>query len=598
MKLKMTVVLLVCINICYAQQYTSSDIDSLKNIASKQQIDSSNVNTICELAIAYYRTAPDSGLIYGFEALRISKKSEWEIGQAKAYKVIAINYIALSEYAKALENLLAALEVYEKYNYDREVASIYNKLGLVYARNDNSKALSYYQKSLDLYQKINDINGVAQVYGNMGNVYFSTTNYAKALSNYNLALEQCRKHNDNYGIAQNVQNIAMINTVEANYKEALKNNELAIDINEKLNNQYGLAISYGNLGVLYMYILQDSTTNFKLPYDKNTSLKTAIHYLEKSVNIAQNLGALDIAQNFYKDLSDAEKMLGNNGKALEYYKLYSLYKDSVYSRKRLQRMSYLETERDIYIKDKQIQINNLKLEKRNNQIILIGAGSLLLMLSLVFLYKERRKSENLLLNILPNAVAKRLKNKEHPIADNLPEVSVLFADMVGFTKYTTESNPKHIVNMLNDIFTVFDEIVEKNGLEKIKTIGDCYMAAAGAPNSMSNHAAAAAITAIEIKKSVNNLKEKYGINIDFRIGVDCGQAIGGVLGKKKFVYDIWGDTVNTASRMESTGIAGKIHCTENFKEALEHKFLFSRGEYMQIKGKGMMQTWFLERSID
>ncbi|MBL7684300.1 MAG: tetratricopeptide repeat protein [Flavipsychrobacter sp.] len=593
MKHFLAIVLVFCFHICYCQQIVDVNVDSLNNNVENAGTAQDRVRALCDLSFAYYRVSPDSGLRYGFEALDLARKVSYENGVANAHKHIAINYIALSEYAKAIENLLAALAIFEKLEDKEQIASVYNKLGLVYSYNNDPKALSYCEKALHLYKSINDTNGIAQVYGNMGNVYFFLAKYSEALSAYKLALDQCKKQQDRYGMAQNIQNIAMVNTVNADYSEAFDNTKQALSINEQLNNLYGLAISKGNMGVLYLYVLKDSVTKFKLPVGRTQALQTAIQYLEESIKLSQKLGAIDIAQNFYKDLSEAESLIGNANNALKYYKRYNEYKDSIYSRKNLQKIAYLETERDIYIKDKQIQINELKLEKRNSQILLISIAGILVLLVLVVLFKERRKSERLLLNILPTVIAARLKNKEHPIADYLPEVSVLFVDMVGFTKYTSETDPKKVVNMLNEIFTIFDDIAGKYKMEKIKTIGDCYMAVAGAPIAMQNHTEAAANMALEIKSMITSIRENFGDHIDFRVGLDCGPAIGGVLGKRKFVYDIWGDTVNTASRMESSGAAGEIHCTSNFKTATDKLFVFTARELMQIKSKGLMQTWLL-----
>ena len=214
--------------------------------------------------------------------------------------------------------------------------------------------------------------------------------------------------------------------------------------------------------------------------------------------------------------------------------------------------------------------------------------------------RERKKSEVLLLNILPQKIADRLKKKEHPIADHFLHASIMFIDMAGFTTFSENRDPKETVSTLNDVFTHFDALAEKHGLEKIKTIGDCYMAVAGLPEPRHDHTAATTAMALEIKKTMNGYKTKDGTLIHFRIGLDCGSVVAGVIGKKKFIYDLWGDAVNTASRMESTGIEGEIHCTDNFKVELEklsapHSIdvtFTSRGE-IEVKSKGMMQTWLI-----
>jgi class 3 adenylate cyclase len=215
------------------------------------------------------------------------------------------------------------------------------------------------------------------------------------------------------------------------------------------------------------------------------------------------------------------------------------------------------------------------------------------------LREEKEKSEQLLLNVLPDQIAERLKQGEQPIADHFDEASVIFIDVVDFTKLSAKSTPQKMVNMLNDVFTHFDKIAEKYGLEKIKTIGDCYMAAAGIPIHRSDHAEAIAMMAIESMKSMNGFITEDGHEIQFRVGIDCGPIVAGVIGKQKFIYDLWGDMVNTASRMETNGITGKIQCTERFKDKLGIRSVDlgikfeERGE-IEVKGKGKMKTYFIK----
>jgi class 3 adenylate cyclase len=214
------------------------------------------------------------------------------------------------------------------------------------------------------------------------------------------------------------------------------------------------------------------------------------------------------------------------------------------------------------------------------------------------LKSEKEKSEQLLLNVLPEQIATRLKIGESPIADHFDEASVIFIDIVDFTKISAKSTPQKMVNMLNNVFTQFDKVAEKYGLEKIKTIGDCYMAAAGIPHRRSDHAEAVALMAIESMSDLNGFVTDDGHEIQFRVGLDCGPIVAGVIGKQKFIYDLWGDMVNTASRMESSGITGRIQCTERFKDKLGIRSeelgikLEERGE-IEVKGKGMMKTFFI-----
>jgi adenylate cyclase len=208
--------------------------------------------------------------------------------------------------------------------------------------------------------------------------------------------------------------------------------------------------------------------------------------------------------------------------------------------------------------------------------------------------REFARSEALLVNILPPAIAARLKqSKESVIADSHAEASILFADMAGFTARAADTLPVKLVLFLNDLFTAFDQLVERYGLEKIKTTGDAYMVVSGVPAPRADHAEALARLALDMRAAVTAIAASSGRALSIRIGISSGPVVAGVVGTKKFFYDVWGDTVNVASRMESTGEPGKIQVSEATHALLADKFnLESRGE-IEIKGKGKMRTWFL-----
>mgnify|MGYP000934326844 CR=1 FL=1 len=212
--------------------------------------------------------------------------------------------------------------------------------------------------------------------------------------------------------------------------------------------------------------------------------------------------------------------------------------------------------------------------------------------------REVEKSNKLLLNVLPKPIADRLKRGETPIADHFEEASVVFIDIVDFTIKSSGAAPERIVEVLNKIYTEFDQIAKKHGLEKIKTIGDCYMAASGIPEPRKDFAEASANFAIEAMEKMNGFDTSDGTIINFRCGLDCGPVVAGVIGEHKFIYDVWGDTVNTAARMQEYSELGKIQVTERFIQNLRktneeiHYSYEERGE-IEVKGKGMMKTFFL-----
>jgi len=209
------------------------------------------------------------------------------------------------------------------------------------------------------------------------------------------------------------------------------------------------------------------------------------------------------------------------------------------------------------------------------------------------LKKEQRKTEGLLLNILPGAIVERLKHEPGVIADKFEKATILFADLVNFTQISTTMSATKLVYLLNEIFSAFDQLSEKHGLEKIKTIGDAYMVAGGIPIERPDHAEAIAEMALDMLVAIEKLNVKLDAKFDLRIGINSGPVVAGVIGTKKFIYDLWGNAVNTASRMESHGITGRIQVSHYTYKLLHDKYEFEdRGE-IEIKGKGEMQTYLL-----
>jgi len=206
---------------------------------------------------------------------------------------------------------------------------------------------------------------------------------------------------------------------------------------------------------------------------------------------------------------------------------------------------------------------------------------------------EKDKSDRLLLNILPGTIANRLKGGEKNIANGHAIVSVMFADLVGFTTLSRKTDPDVLVSMLNQIFTAFDNIVEKHGVEKIKTIGDCYMMVGGLPTHKEDHAKVVANSALEMIYALEHINQKNGTDLNMRIGIHSGPVVAGVIGKIKFTYDLWGDTVNVASRMESSGMAGRIQLSEQTRAQLGSEFQLEERGFVECKGLGQVKTFFL-----
>lgn len=228
-------------------------------------------------------------------------------------------------------------------------------------------------------------------------------------------------------------------------------------------------------------------------------------------------------------------------------------------------------------------------------INITGVGTLIYFMFYYFVTQKnlfQERSESLLLNILPHQITLRLKNKSGIIADHFDEASILFADVVNFTPLSAFLTPVQLVNLLNELFSEFDRLVEKYGLEKIKTIGDCYMVAAGVPTPRPDHAQALVSMTLDMRSYVQN-HDIAGKRLSLRYGINSGPVVAGVIGTRKFSYDVWGDTVNTASRMESHGNGGEIQITEATYKIIQHDFSCSYQGLVQVKGKGELPVWYV-----
>jgi len=230
-------------------------------------------------------------------------------------------------------------------------------------------------------------------------------------------------------------------------------------------------------------------------------------------------------------------------------------------------------------------------------INLIGVGALVFMMVFYFVGQKnmfQQKSETLLLNILPKEIAAILKNESRTIADHYNEASVLFADMVGFTPLSAQLPPVEMVELLNEVFSFFDSLLDKYGVEKIRTIGDSYMVASGVPRGRSDHAQALVCMALDMQKYLATHTFRNGQRINFRIGINSGSMIAGVIGRRKFVYDVWGDAVNIASRMESHGLGGAVQITQTTYELIKDEFVCEPRGTVNVKGKGEMEVWLVK----
>ena len=350
-------------------------------------------------------------------------------------------------------------------------------------------------------------------------------------------------------------------------------------------------------------------------YQKKGNDSLAEHYATRSLNLAKKYGLKEQISGADLQLSQLYEDNGDDKNSLLYYKEYITYRDSVSNIKSVEQMGDMRT--NFEVSKKQVEVNLLNQQKKNQRIIVIATVIALVLITLlaivlyrrnnfikktnIIIKKEQARSEKLLLNILPEETANELKETGKVLAKKFECVTILFTDFKGFTSYAENLSPEQVVETVDCYFSKFDDIIEKYGLEKIKTIGDSYMCAAGLPFPADDHAFKITAAAFEIAafvKESKKLNDGSKVPFDIRIGINTGPVVAGVVGSKKFAYDIWGDAVNIASRMESCSEPGRINISENTYAIIKDAFVCEyRGE-IEVKNRGVMKMYFVNSVVE
>ena len=389
------------------------------------------------------------------------------------------------------------------------------------------------------------------------------------------------------------------------YSEALVFHKESLKLCKELGLKQEEAVADGNIGMTYAILAKQT--------NKSENAAAALNHLERSVTVLKSLKNLPKLELYSQYLSQAYEMTGESAKALSAFKEYVVYRDSIYDKTRREQFTNKESEFEYFKKEsvlKETQRNEIAREQSMRNYSLGGVGVMLLVASGAgygyrrkrldnrIIAREKKRSDDLLLNILPHEVAEELKEKGEANAQLHNEVSILFTDFEGFTKLSEKLSPTELIGELNYCFSAFDTIVTKHNIEKIKTIGDAYMAVSGLPSATPDHAVNVVNAAIEIRdfmQEYKKLRQAEGrLYFEMRIGINSGEVVAGIVGIKKFAYDIWGDAVNIAARMESSCITGKINISESTYELVKDNFDTEyRGE-IEAKGKGTVKMYFVE----
>ena len=509
---------------------------------------------------------------------------------------------SLGDNTKALEYFQKALKINERLQDTTEISSNLNNIGVVYMVMENfTKAREYYQQSYDIVSKTGDKKSMMFGLGNIGITYSYEENFELALDYFNRVMAIAKELGDIPNIARSYGNIGRVYEDQKNYDEALKYYSIAFSMNDSIGNKFGSIFNLVGLG----------DVNRKIGH-----IKIATKQLHQGLAIAREIGAGYAEKDALQVLTEMYEAIERYDSAFFYLTAYSNLKDTLINEENIEEITRKEMQ---YTFDKKMLEEKLnsemeinKQKTRKNLFFFVGLGILILAGGLwsrlryirksrAIIQKEKDRSEELLLNILPAEVAEELKEKGYADAKHFNEVTVLFTDFKGFTQMAEKLSAQELVNEIDFCFKKFDEITSKYHIEKIKTIGDAYMCAGGLPVPNKTNTFDMINAALEIQQFMPELKEsKMKENkpyFELRLGIHTGPVVAGIVGIKKFQYDIWGDTVNIASRMESSGEIGKVNISQYTYEIVKDRFNCVHRGKIEAKGKGEIDMYFVEARL-
>jgi class 3 adenylate cyclase len=619
----------------------NAEVDSLKSVIANAAEDSTKVKTLLALAGKYHISDSSAAIQYASQARDLAQRIGYKTGLAYAYKSIGLTYyyntvpfeavlnweLSLATFtethdlqgqsnmlnnlgatyfyqgddAKALDYWLRSLRVAEEIKDTLRIATALVNIGAVYSGKESSHdmAAKYYKQSIELSESLGDFDAIGTSSVNLGELYLADDEDSSALFYFEKALE-AYKESSTGNVPYALNGIGKVYAKRKNYDVAIN----------YFSQAYELAVAHNAAKESTQALVELSKV-----YRKTGDYSGAIATLKEAESIADKLNMQKELKDIYEVMAPAYSQLGDYKNAFVYQDKLTVLKDTIYNSemdKKMQRQILL------YDIEKQqgemaIQESMIKQQKiLRNASAIVGILMLLLAGGLFNRYKyvrktkqiiehEKDRSDKLLLNILPEETAEELKEKGSATPKHYDKVSVLFTDFKGFTKIAEKLTPQELVAELNQCFLEFDKIIDKHNLEKIKTIGDAYMCAGGIPKANDTNPMDVVAAGLEIKEYMENLKmERESRGEDYwelRIGIHTGSVIAGVVGKNKFAYDIWGDAVNTASRMESSGIPGKVNISGTTYELIKDKFECTYRGKIQAKNKGEIDMYIVENGL-
>ena len=542
------------------------------------------------------RNSPQLALAYSEALILLSIEENSPIYLHRGHLQKGSKHILLGDVDAALNAFYKSAEAAIEAKYISGEANAYMSIADAFSVMENfDNAEEYYNQAIAQLRKTDDSIFLASAILNAGDAYLSNKQFAKALQYFEESGALFKKANYLVGTAYNLGNVGIVHAELGKHSLAEKNINEAIQILQAHEDFYPIAV--------YLTYMADI-------YVKQSDMETALNYAHRSLDLATEHGLKDQISDANLKLSELYELETNGPEALKFYKSHIQFRDSIYNLKNIENMADLQT--DFKVSQKQIEVDLANQKKKTQKIIMfasiiaflfIGFAAISLFKRNKFvkatntvIAKEKQRSDKLLRNILPEEIAEELKSNGKVKAQKFDSVTVLFADFEGFTRYSEKLSPEVLVETIDYYFSEFDKIIEGYQLEKIKTIGDAYMCAGGLPYPSENHAKRMILAAIDIAAFVDRIQaevDKENLNFNIRIGINTGPVVAGVVGYTKFAYDIWGDTVNIASRMESNSKLGKINISENTYQLIKDDFECEyRGE-IAAKNRGMLKMYFV-----
>ena len=570
--------------------------NTLKDSAKLKLLRSLAYNEINDLQLS---------LKYAEELIVLSKSENNAMFLHSGYLQKGNNYRLLGDLEIALDAFMKSGEaaVIAKYTEGEGIANM--SIADIYSLKGNfSNAETYYNKAIELLRKTNDSISLATALSNAGDELFLNKKYDAALHYFEEAGLIFKKANHAIGMAYYLGSVGMVYAEQGKEELAKKHLNEAIAMLEELQDYYGISAFLPYLAAIYA---------------RQNDLTAALRYAKRSLELATTYGLKEQISEANLQLSKLYEQAGNSAESYKYYRNHIAYRDSVKNIKSVQETANLRTNYEVSQKQievdlhkKESEILELKGKRQRNLNYAAVITTVLIVLLALSLYQrysfikktnriieeEKNKSDKLLRNILPEETALELKQSGKVKAQKFESVTVLFTDFKNFTRSSSNLSPENLVRSVNYYFSKFDGVMDKHGMEKIKTMGDSYMCAGGLHFHKADHALKMVQAAFEISQIMDETKKIAEENImpyDIRIGIHTGPVVAGVVGTRKFAYDIWGDTVNVASRMESSSEPGKINISEKTYLLIKDSFDCSyRGE-LEVKNKGMMKMYYVNK---